>query len=185
MFIVLEGVDGCGKSTHAKLLAEWLRERELEVLLTAEPTGGRTGKLIREVLSGKVKAEPRALALLFTADRAEHMPEIKSALDEGKVVVSERYYHSTVAYQAAQGVERWWLLKINDFAIEPDLVLFLDVKPSVGVKRTKTREIFEEGGFLEKVRAEYLKFRGLKAVDSGRPVDVVQEEIRSIVSGLM
>ncbi|MFH1055239.1 MAG: dTMP kinase [Candidatus Altiarchaeota archaeon] len=182
MFVVLEGVDGCGKSTHARLLAGWLRKSGHKVLLTAEPTRGRIGKFIREILSGKVRVDPKTLALLFTADRAEHMKEIKAALDAGKIVISERYYHSTVAYQSAQGVDRTWLLKLNEFAIKPDLVLFLDVDPGVGAGRTSTGEIFEEGRFLSKVRGGYLKFKGMVKVDSGRERKIVQDEIRSIVS---
>ena len=181
MFIVLEGVDGCGKSTHAKLLANWLREKGRDVLLTAEPTDGPVGRLIREVLAGKLVVDPRTLALLFTADRAEHVGEMRKALSEGKTVVCDRYFYSTVAYQCAQGVERRWLLGINGFAPKPKVVVLLDVDPALGEVRTRTGEIFERQEFLRKVRRQYLKFKGLKVVDSSRPAEEVQEEIRSIV----
>jgi dTMP kinase len=135
MFIVLEGIDGCGKSTQARLLYEWLMEQGKDVLLTAEPTCNRIGTFIREILSGSEKVDPKTLALLFTADRCEHLKnEIVPALSEGRIVVSERYYHSTIAYQSAQGVNREWLFDINHFVLEPTLTIFLDVKPEIAVK---------------------------------------------------
>jgi dTMP kinase len=182
MFIVFEGIDGCGKSTHARLLAKWLTESGRQVVKTAEPTKGRIGSLIREVLSGKEKAHPRTLALLFTADRAEHVEEIRAALAAGKIVVCERYVYSTVAYQSAQGLDRGWLMRLNDFAVKPDMVLFLDVNPGTGAGRTKTGEIFEKEEFLKKVRDEYLRFDDMTRIDSSRDVDKVQSDIRAIVS---
>jgi dTMP kinase len=181
MFIVFEGCDGCGKSTHARLLADWLRQKGRDVLLTAEPTEGRIGQLIREILSGKIEVDPRTLALLFTADRVEHVKEIRHALETGKDVISDRYYYSTVAYQAAQGVDRKWLLEMNVFALRPDLVLFLDIEPAEAERRAGSGEIFEKKDFLRKVRTEYGKFRTLKVVDSSRLKEQVQEEIRQLV----
>jgi len=181
MFIVFEGVDGSGKSTHARLLADWLRGRGKGVFLTMEPTEGRIGQLIRDVLSGKIKVDPKTLALLFCADRVEHVNQIREALDKGDIVISDRYYHSTVAYQAAQGVDRKWLLELNSFAPEPDIVVFLDLDPAAGEKRARSGEIFERKEFLAKVRAEYGKFKTMKVVDSSKTRDAVQEEIRSIV----
>jgi dTMP kinase len=185
MFIVLEGVDGCGKSTHARLLAEWLREKGRKARLTAEPTEGRIGSLIREILSGKVEVDPRTLALLFTADRMEHLAEIRAAQAEGADIISDRYYYSTVAYQAAQGVDRQWLLTLNGFVIKPDLVILLDIGSEAAEGRARSGEIFERKEFLEKVRTEYKKFRTLKTVDSARPQEEVQEEIRGIVQAKM
>ena len=185
MFIVLEGIDGCGKSTHARLLADWLRGKGKDVLLSAEPTDGPIGKLVREVLSGKIELHPRTLALLFTADRMEHVLQIRAAKEEGWFVVCERYYYSTVAYQSAQGVERDWLLGINKYALKPDLVIFLDVDPATGATRTSTGEIFEKEDFLRKVLTEYKKFRKMTTVDSSRPQDVVQADIRGIVEKLL
>jgi dTMP kinase len=185
MFLVLEGVDGCGKSTHAKLLAEWLTSRGRVVILTAEPTDGVIGRLIREVLSGKVEVDPKTLALLFTADRVEHVKAIRQALDEGKDVISDRYYYSTVAYQAAQGVDRKWLLQMNRFALTPDLVILLDVDAEAGAGRARSGEIFEKAEFLRKVSTGYKKFRTLKVVDSSRPKETVQEEIRGLVGRVL
>ncbi|MBD3388883.1 MAG: dTMP kinase [Candidatus Altiarchaeales archaeon] len=185
MFIVLEGGDGSGKSTHSRMLAEWLKEQGRKVHLTAEPTPGRIGQFIREILSGEVEVSPRTLALLFTADRAEHVREIEEALSEGNTVVCDRYYHSTIAYQSAQGVSREWLIELNSFAPEPDLVVFLDVEARRGALRTSTGEVFEKKEFLEKIREEYMKFKGLKVIDTSRPKEKVQEDIRKVVGELL
>jgi dTMP kinase len=183
MFIVFEGIDGCGKSTHARLLTEWLKKRRHEVLLTAEPTEGRIGRFIREVLSGREVVDPKTLALLFTADRYEHLQNVvEPALRGGKLVVSERYYHSTIAYQNAQGVDWNWLFDLNRHARKPDLTILLDVKPKKGVSRTRTNEIFEEVEFLQRVRDNYLKFPDVVKVDTSRPVQEVQSDVQDIVA---
>jgi dTMP kinase len=178
MFIVLEGIDGCGKSTHAKLLATWLEMQGKKVYLTSEPTHGRIGQLIREILSGSLEVDPKTLALLFTADRAEHQEEIKSALDEGKVVVCERYYYSTVAYQNAQGVDWDWLLDLNKFAIQPDVVILLDIPLEEAERRYTGGEVFEKTSFLSKVRSNYSQFPELLIVDTSGSVDETQSKIR-------
>ncbi|ODS42940.1 MAG: dTMP kinase [Candidatus Altiarchaeales archaeon IMC4] len=156
MFIVLEGIDGCGKSTYAGMLVDWLNETHCAIL-TTEPTKNRIGSFIREILKGHVEVDAKTLALLFTADRYEHQKEIKDSLDCGKIVVCERYYHSTIAYQSALGVDKKWIVEMNKFARKPDLALFIDVDPEVAVKRTSTNEIFENLDFLKKVRENYMK----------------------------
>lgn len=185
MFIVLEGIDGCGKSTQAKLIGRWLRqEKKKKVLLTAEPTKNRIGVLIRRILSGKEKASPEALALLFTADRFQHLKdEVNLALAKGKIVICERYYYSTIAYQSAQGLDWGWLLSLNKFARKPDLTILIDVNPNDSAKRTSTAEIFENSSFLKKVRRNYLKFRNeLCVVDGNRGKEEVFEDIKNIIS---
>lgn len=178
MFIVLEGIDGCGKSTQAKLLADWLSAKGKEVLLTAEPTKGRIGVFLREILSGKTVVDPKTLSLLFTADRYEHLcTEIEPALKRNAIVVSERYYHSTICYQAAQGVDWNWLVGINKFARRPDCTFLLDVPPKESVKRKDAVEIFEEENFLQKVRDNYLKLdREVVYIDGrGKPEKIFSE----------
>ena len=186
MFIVLEGIDGCGKSTQAKMLADWLEKNGQKTVLTAEPTKGRIGQYIREVLGGKEKVDPRTLALLFSADRCEHLgSEVMPAISAGNAVVCERYCHSTVAYQSAQGVDRAWLLELNRFALKPDLTIFLDVPPKDAMERKVGREIFEEKEFLGKVYKEYQGFKDVTHVDgSGKPEEV-SERIRNTVARLL
>lgn len=186
MFIVIEGIDGCGKSTQARLLSEWLREQGKDVLLTAEPTKNRIGIFIRKILSGDEKVDTKTLALLFTADRYEHLGnEVSPALSNGRIVVSERYYYSTIAYQSAQGVSREWLFDINYFILKPALTFFLDVKPEIAVKRTKMNEIFENRVFLEKVYKNYLRFDDITRVDGNQRPEIVFDEIKKIVSELI
>ena len=187
MFIVFEGIDGCGKSTQSALLAEWLTIQGYNVQLTAEPTEGSIGKFIREeILSGKQKVEPETLALLFTADRYEHLAtEVMPAIQEGKIVVCERYYYSTIAYQTAQGVDRSWLFDINKFATKPDLVFFLDVKPKTAMIRKEGKEIFENTPFLEKVYTQYIQFADMHRIDSSKEPRVVFEKIRDTVSRVL
>jgi len=185
MFIVFEGIDGCGKSTHAKLLSEWMEGRGLDVWLTAEPTTGAIGELIRRALSGDIILDPRSLALLFTADRIEHDAQIRAALEDGCHVICERFFFSTVAYQAAQGVGRDWLLGLNEFAAKPDIVLFLDVEPNAAEDRTSTGEIFEKAGFLAKVKEEYMRFPGFTVIDSSKDMQEVGAKIKDAVGKLL
>lgn len=183
MFIVFEGIDGCGKSTQARMLAEWLESRGLPVLLTAEPTKTKLGGLIREILSGREEIDPNALALLFTGDRYEHLAtEILPALGEGKIVICERYYYSTIAYQVAQGVDRPWIFEMNKYATNPDLVIFIDVKPKLAMSRKAGEEIFEERAFLEKVYNEYVKFADMQRVDGSKDTQAVFEKVKGIVA---
>lgn len=186
MFIVLEGVDGCGKSTQAKFLGDWLLAKGYDVFLTAEPTRGEIGNFIREVLMGNEEVDPKALALLFTADRYEHLlNDVEPALKQGKVVISERYYHSTIAYQEAQGVERKWLISLNKFAMMPDITLLLKIKPEVGVKRTHTQEIFEEVNFLKEVAKNYEKFDDVVKINANRSIGEIFDDIKEAVSELL
>ncbi len=183
MFIVFEGIDGCGKTTHAKDLASWLEEKDVDTILTAEPTKSRIGRFIREVLAGKEVVDPTTLALLFTADRMEHLEKkIKPAIAEDKHVICERYYYSTIAYQNAQGVDWNWLFEINKHAVKPDIIILLDVNAEQGADRTTTGEIFEKQEFLKKVRDNYMKFPEMHKIKTNRPKKEVQEDIRKIIS---
>ncbi len=188
MFIVIEGADGTGKSTNAKMLGEHLRKSGRRVINTAEPTKGIIGRMIRRVLSGEINLPPRALALLFTADRAEHVETvINPGIKEG-VVICERYFYSTIAYQSAQGLDAEWLSAINSFAPIPDLVILLTLPPEEAISRiVKDKEVFEVVGFQEKVQRKLLKMSSEDSkrwvvVKANRPIDEVQQEIREIVA---
>lgn len=194
MFIVIEGADGTGKSTHAKLLGDYLKGKGLEVVNTAEPTHSFIGQAIRMILSGKIEVSPTTLALLFTADRAEHVEKtIKPALDEGKVVISERYFYSTIAYQSIQGVNPQWISQINSFAPEPDLVVLLEVEPKDALSRMKRdKEVFEVLDFQKQVQQRLLDFayrrgalakpgKAWKVVSTSDEQGKVQERIREVV----
>jgi dTMP kinase len=168
MFIVLEGIDGCGKSTQAHMLSDWLTSVGRSVLLTAEPTRNVIGSCVREVLASGEEVDPRALALMFTADRYEHLKkEVEPALAAGRIVVSERYYYSTVAYQAAQGVDLQWLKDVNAYALQnkPDLAFLLDVSPSFALPKIQEKDkkfldhLAELRKHAEEMRKQYLNKR--------------------------
>ena len=198
MFIALEGIDGSGKGTHSKKLNRWIKEEKgHDTFLTREPTGSAIGQLLREVLK-KGELDSRTEALLFAADRTEHVKEISQNLAEGRVVISERYFYSSIAYQGASGVSIKWLMELNRFAPIPDLVLYLDVTPEVGLERissgnslrssVREKEYFERQDFLGKVREIYLDLaneHNFAVIDASGEIDEVQTAIRRRVSHLL
>ncbi len=165
-FIVLEGIDGCGKSTQIDLLTAALRARGRSVTTTREPTDGATGKHLREVLSGRVNCSAAEQTALFVLDRIEHnlAPDgIEAALARGEDVVCDRYYYSTLAYQGSV-CDYEWVRHMNCACPEirhPDLCIFLDLPPAVSLERISARgeakEIFEKEETLTLVRATFLK----------------------------
>jgi dTMP kinase len=203
-FITLEGPDGSGKTTAARHLATWLRDRGLTVLLTQEPGGTALGDEVRRlVLHHRGLADdldPRTDALLFAAQRAQHVARmIRPALERGEWVVCARYLDSSLAYQgAAYGLDADEMHRLQTFATDglmPDLTLLIDVPVEVGLsrKRRGTWNRFEdtEGvAFFEKVRRAY---HDLAAADAGRfrvldgsgSVEGVDEAVRAIVEPLV
>jgi dTMP kinase len=166
LFLVLEGLDGAGTTTQAARLAAWLSARGRKVHVTAEPSKGPVGALVRQVLSRRVtgpggaEVDPRALALLFAADRLDHWTaEIRPRLESGEDVVSDRYVLSSLAYQAVSTGDARWVAQVNRLAPPADLTLFLKVAPSVALRRryaaSSEREIFEVPAFQRRVHAAY------------------------------
>lgn len=197
MFIAVEGIDGSGKGTQCRLLSRWVKEKGHDTFLTQEPTSGAIGQLLREVLK-KGELEPRAEALLFAADRTEHVKEISQKLAEGQVVISERYLYSSIAYQGASGVSIKWLTEINRFAPVPDIVLYLDVQPEVGLERISSisslrssmreKEYFEKQDFLGRVRELYLDLASeynFAVISADGTIDEVQTAMRRRVSRVL
>jgi dTMP kinase len=186
IFICVEGLDGCGKTTQAKLLVRRLK-RDYDAVYTAEPTNGKVGRIIKkQYLHVDKRGSAVVEALLFAADRVEHLKsEVLPALDEGKLVVSDRYVYSSLAYQGATGLDLKWIEKINEHAIRPDLALFIDVEPETVVQRIKRkRSVMENLQTQLKVREIYLKFvgeGGLVRVDGNRSKTEVAREIATKV----
>ncbi len=187
-FIVIEGIDGCGKSTVAKRVARGLGKR---AVFTREPTDTWMGRAVREGMGKEVS--PYTDALLFMADRAQHTEKIASWLAEGKLVVCDRYYHSTVAYQAAslkgvfEGDSFEWLLEANlRISIRPDLTVLLVIPPELSLERIKGRSSlsrFEKLGFLREVHRNYLRLarsdKSIVKIDATKDIDsVVQDVLR-------
>jgi dTMP kinase len=160
VFICIEGLDGCGKTTQAKLLAKKLRKSHGAVY-TAEPSRGKIGAFIRKrCLYGEKRLSTVVEALLFAADRVEHVEnEVLPALHEGRLVISDRYVYSSLAYQGAAGVSIEWIEQINEHALKPDLAVFVDVDPRTVMRRLKPeRSVMENMETQQKVRDVYLKF---------------------------
>jgi len=170
-FIVLEGIDGAGTTTQAEKLAEWIRGQGGKVHLTREPSAGRVGQVIREWLAEpaadlRVRApatllRDHALALLFAADRLDHLArEVEPQLKQGVHVVSDRYLLSSLAYQSL-ACDRDWVAAINREARPADLTILLDLPVEQAMKRVRKREkkpeLFERSEVQEKVRQLYLE----------------------------
>lgn len=136
LLLVLEGIDGAGTTTQARRLAASLEQRNLPSHLTREPTDGPIGKLLREILGGAHQpTDATTLGLLFAADRADHLQrEILPQIDAGKVVISDRYYHSSLAYQGTDE-DRVWITTLNQRALVPDCTFFLKVSPEIAANR--------------------------------------------------
>lgn len=158
-FIVFEGIDGCGKTSQAKLLTAFLKKKGIPAIFTYEHQRKKVGELIEKVLYRQLKLDPLALQLCFIADRCDHINSfIKPQLKSGKTVICDRYYWSTVAYGADQDQE--WLLAINKYIrIKPDLCFWLEVDPRVSLERInrgrEAKTLFEQSNFLETVNRHY------------------------------
>lgn len=190
-FIVLEGIDGCGSTTQARLLAESIPN----ALLTREPSDGPVGKLIRQILTHQIKRtfDWRGMALLFAADRVDHvLNEIEPALREGRTVISDRYDLSSLTYQLATSPDEAageWLKTLNSTVRRPDATIVLDVDAGVAAQRRASRggvvELFEDDPLQQKLARLYAKAEALVPgdvihhVDGDQPLDAVQQAVRA------
>jgi dTMP kinase len=185
LLLTIEGIDGSGKTRQAALLVEWLEGEGVDVVATREPTDGTWGKKYRSWARGDFEASPEEVLGFFLRDRSEHVEEvIAPALERGAVVVCDRYTHSTLAYQAAQGIDRDELRERHAGLVlpEPDLALWIRVPVEVGLERIRGEagERFERGGFLERVDREYARL-GLREVDGTGVPEEVAERVRDVV----
>jgi len=188
-FIVFEGLDGSGQSTQTKLLAEFFNKKGQSVLTTKEPTlDSEAGRKIRQILDEKVKADPAELQKLFSQDRAEHLENIIiPALKEDKIVISDRYFYSSLAFGSADGVDLNQLIKLNENFLTPDRVFLLKVAPKICVerieKRGKPKTLFEKEMKLTKVWENYEKisriFPEIKIIDGEKSIEEVFENVKN------
>ncbi len=190
-FIVFEGIDGAGKSTVCDRVKSELESEGKKVILTAEPTHEGIGAFIRSGAAGDISQTTEAL--LFVADRNDHTEAIRRWVSEGRIVLCDRYFASTVAYQSAKldgdGTDRDWLLSINSrFTSGPDATILLDIDPSESLSRVGTRgeEVskFEKLDFLEQVRSNYLRLAeeyGFVKVDASADPDTVFDTVMSVI----
>jgi dTMP kinase len=162
--IVIEGLDGAGTTTQTKRLVEHLHANGRKAHATREPSDGPVGRLIREMLTGGHAIEGEKLAqstfgLLFAADRLDHMQrEVEPQLTAGALVISDRWYHSSLAYQGT-GADRDWIAMLNARARRPELTIFLKVRPEVAAQRRaaarRKEELFEDLVMQQSVDAGY------------------------------
>lgn len=192
--IVIEGLDGAGTTTQVKRVVEHVRAKGGKAHATREPSDGPVGRLIREMLTGHhaipdQKLSQSTFGLLFAADRLDHLQrEVEPKLAAGELVVSDRWYHSSLAYQGT-GAERDWIAMLNARARKPDLTIFLEVRPEVAAHRRaaagRVQELFEDVRMQEEVAAGYkatiaeLTAQGerIEVIDGEASPDVVFQQI--------
>lgn len=193
-FIVFEGIDGCGKSTQAKLLTERLNLEGIPVHLTSEPSSRPIGKMIRDIFAHRMEADERTIAALFVADRLDHVVNheegIRTKLEQGFTVICDRYYLSSYAYQGSL-VPLDWVMKANALSVElakPALHIFIDIPVELSMERiSRSREQlepYETHENLVRVRAAYLKViellkneEHIVTIDGTQSIDWIAEQI--------
>jgi len=206
MFITLEGIEGSGKTTQIRYIAEYIKNKGYDCVITREPGGTKIGEKIRAILldSNSKGLDPSAELLLYTADRIQHVNEIiRPALASGKTVLCDRYFDATVAYQGiARGVDMDLIKVLHKRIVgnlKPDITILLDLPAETGLKRawdqinkgarTNSETRFEEEKivFHENVRAGYLKLARMeperfRIVDAARNENIVQEDVLKALS---
>jgi dTMP kinase len=190
IFICIEGLDGCGKTTQAKLLVKKLKKRH-DAVYTAEPSRGQMGRFIKKhYLHADSRGSAVTEALLFAADRVEHLKsEVLPALEKGKIVVSDRYVFSSLAYQGAAGLDLKWIEEVNKHAVRPDLALFIDVDPKTVTGRLKRKksvmEILETQLEVREVYLKYVENGVLLRIEGNKSRREVTEEIWRVVNDFL
>ena len=187
MYIVLEGIDGAGKSTQIKMLKEWLESNGLRVETIVEPTDLEVGKLIRKLLTrsdATSETMQKTLGLLFAADRLILMDRIEQLEKDNIVVISDRSFYSSLSYQEPQE----WIKEINKYAKIPDLVLLLDLDVKKSVERCDGTDEFENEEFLTGVKENYLELAksndNFKIIDANNGPNKVSSDIKKAVAPL-
>jgi dTMP kinase len=200
LFITFEGGEGCGKSTQSRLLLKKLEQQNVPVVLTHEPGGTALGNELRKTLKRKRDSSisPQAELFLLAASRAQLVAEvIRPALEEGKVVICDRFTHSTMVYQGyGRGLDFTAIKMVNNMAtknLNPDLIIFLDISPEQGLARKqslKDRFELEDLSFHRRVREGYLKMAAAEpdrwlVIDASLPKRKIAEIIWDRVSQLL
>lgn len=194
-FIVFEGIDGSGKSTQLEIAARRLRECGFPVYETREPTDLPIGRLLRSCLTGGTDAGEEAVAALFAADRLEHIRRIGERLDCGEIVLCDRYYYSSFAYNGGF-VPLEWVIELNRPAVEkmpPDLTVYIDLPPEESMKRVCVRGATERYETLERQKKIYSRYReifqrfprNVVEINGGGGVQAVSEAVFSAIKEVL
>jgi len=189
ILIVFEGIDGSGKSTQAEILLERLQEEDFDAVYFREPSKGKWGRKIKKKALHPDSLTPEEELDLFLKDRRENVEKnLKPALKKKRVVILDRYYYSTIAYQGAKGIDEKLIRRMNEeFVVEPDLVFIFDIDPQKGLERIENRKkkdrLFEREDYLVKVREIFRSFKGEKFVhiDALKSKEEIRKEIEEIV----
>ncbi len=191
--IVFEGTDGTGKTTQRDLLGRYLLAKGYPVIITKEPTDGPYGMKIRELYRHRSRFSREEELELFLADRRQHVKNLLlPSLMEGKIILCDRYYFSTAAYQGALGLDPEIILAQNDFAPEPHLVLLFQASLDIGLKRItagrgETLNNFEQREFLEKVATIFsaIKRPFIRNIDASGTMEDIHRQVVGCVSDLL
>ncbi|MBF4469722.1 MAG: dTMP kinase [Methanobrevibacter arboriphilus] len=185
MYIVLEGIDGAGKTTQINALKKWLEDSGIEVESIVEPTDSDIGKLIREMLrkpNATKENIQKTLGLLFAADRILLMDKIANEEYCNKVIISDRSFYSSLAYQEPSD----WIYEINKYAKRPDLVLLLDINVNLAIERCSGEDEFEKKYFLSNVKNKYLDLANdndnFRIINANNGPNKVQSDIRKLIA---
>jgi dTMP kinase len=188
-FVCIEGLDKCGKTTQSILLVEALCKKGFDAIYTTEPSDREIGRFIRKyVLQRKDRVPTVIEALLFAADRSDHVEnEIKPMLKKGRIVVSDRYVYSSLAYQGAAGLSLDWIKEINNQVLKPDLAIYLDVPVEILMQRYKSAQsVMEKIETQKKVEEIYLKLvqeKELIRINGKRSMKEAAKDIQAMVFG--
>lgn len=202
IFIALEGIDGSGKSTQSKLLAQKLSALGHNVYQTFEPTDQPIGKMIRDIFAGRTEGDQKVIAALFAADRLNHILHSENGMlalrQAGKSIVSDRYYLSSYAYHGAH-VDMDWVMDLNAQAVmllKPELHIYIDIDPEISMERINagrtTTEMYETLENLQKVYDKYeeamtivRKSENIKRINGNQSTEDVAADIWRAVNGML
>lgn len=193
LLIIFEGIDGTGKSTQLQLLADHLNAAGYSTITTREPTNGTYGKKIRQLYINRDGVSKEEELQLFIDDRKEHVAKLLSpSLQEGKIVLCDRYYLSTAAYQGAVGFDPLEIIRMNNFAPTPDIAFLFQLSPDLSIERITSGRgdilnDFEQKESLEKVRTIFnsLELPFIKNIDASLSIDSVHQQIVHKIAPLL
>ncbi len=197
LFIVFDGVDGSGKGAMIKKLEEYLKDKGKKVVITKEPTEGKYGRDVRKILkkdSDPIKNAEKCLDL-YIKDRQEHVKEINKLLKDN-MVVCDRYYYSTIAFQHAQGIQLNKLIELNEDFIKPHIAFILDLPPEIAIERIEKdmtregKEKFEQINFMKELRTNFLNLKdqlpdNVIIIDASKTKEEVFSQIKEEVDKLI